>query len=115
VNVPFVAVPEEVVTVTFPVAPVPTIAVMVVAFTKLKEEASTSPNLTESAPVKFVPVIVMVVPVVPDAGEKLAMIGTLLLPLLLSFLQELKRVKTEIPNIIIDELTFVFSSICFCI
>ena len=45
-----------------PVVPVPITAVMVVEFTTVNDEAALLPKLTAVAPVKFVPVIVMVAP-----------------------------------------------------
>ncbi len=65
-----VAVPPGVVIVMLPVAPAPITAVIVVAFTTIKEDAATPPKLTAVAPVKFVPVIVIVAPVVPLFGVK---------------------------------------------
>ena len=69
------AVPPGVVTETEPDAPVPTTAVMVVAFTTEKEEAAVPPNLTAVAPVKLLPVMVMVVPDAAEAGLKEVMTG----------------------------------------
>ena len=67
--------PPPVVTI-MPTAPVPAvrsrvIQVIVVLFTTLIAVATKPPNVTEVAPVKFVPVIVTVVPpsVLPDDGE----------------------------------------------
>jgi hypothetical protein len=50
-------------------------AVIVVAFTTLNEEAVTAPKLTKVAPVRLVPEIVTVVPVDADAGVKDVMVG----------------------------------------
>ena len=54
-NVP---VPDAVVTDTTPEAPAPTVALMLVALTKVNAVAAVPPKLTADAPVKFVPVIV---------------------------------------------------------
>jgi hypothetical protein len=62
------ALPNGVVTLMFPLAPVPTTAVMVVGDTTVKELAGTPPKLTAVAPVKFKPVIVTIVPVTPLPG-----------------------------------------------
>jgi len=45
--------------------------VIVVLFTTLREVAAIPPNVTDVAPVKFVPVIVTLVPpaMLPDGGE----------------------------------------------
>ena len=53
------------------------IQVIVVLFTTLREVATTPPNVTEVAPVKFVPVIVALVPPVfiPDDGEMSVMLA----------------------------------------
>ena len=65
-----VIVPPGVVTLTSPLAPAPTTAVMVVAFTVINEAAATPPKLTAVAPVKLVPLIVTIVPVGPFGGVK---------------------------------------------
>ncbi len=52
--------PLDVVTLTLPVAPVPTTAVMLVALATVNEVAAVPPKLIADAPVKFVPVIVTV-------------------------------------------------------
>ena len=62
------AVPAGAVTTTLPDAPLPTIALIVVAFTTVNDDAATPPKLTEVAPVKFVPVITTVDPVEPLVG-----------------------------------------------
>lgn len=62
------AVPDGVVTLTLPEAPVATTAVMVVAFTTVNDDAATPPKLTAVAPVKFEPVIVTTVPDIPFPG-----------------------------------------------
>lgn len=64
----FVAIPPGVVTLTFPDAPVPTTAVMVVGETTVKDVAAIPPKLTAVAPVKLVPVIVIVAPVAAPVG-----------------------------------------------
>ena len=48
-----------------------------VLFTTLREVAANPPNVTDVAPVKFVPVIVALVPpaVLPDDGEMLVIFG----------------------------------------
>ena len=74
-----VAVPPIVVTSTLcaPAVPLGVLAVMVVP-ELVKTVAATRPTFTLVAPVKLVPVIVMVVPAAsgPDAGETLAMVGS---------------------------------------
>ena len=60
VNPVLLPIPFGVVTLTLPVAPVPTTAVIVVALTTVNEAAAVPPNLTAVAPVKLVPVIVTV-------------------------------------------------------
>jgi hypothetical protein len=68
-------VPPGVVTLTLPDAPVPTTALIVVAFAKVNEDAATPPKLTAVAPVKLVPVIVTDVPLVPLTGVKEVIVG----------------------------------------
>ena len=53
------------------------IQVIVVLFTTLREVAANPPNVTDVAPVKFVPVIVALVPpaVLPDDGKILVITG----------------------------------------
>jgi hypothetical protein len=71
-----VAVPPEVVTLSFPVVtPVGATAVMVVALVTEKLLAAVPLNLTAVAPVKFVPVRVTIVPTVPLVGMKLVIVG----------------------------------------
>lgn len=65
-----VAVPPDVVTLTEPVAPVPTTAVICVAVTTLKLAAAVPPKLTAVAPVRPVPVIVTVAPAAAVVGVK---------------------------------------------
>jgi hypothetical protein len=54
--------PDAVLTETLPLPPDPTTAVMLLEDTTVKETAAIPPKLTELAPLKFVPVIVMVEP-----------------------------------------------------
>jgi hypothetical protein len=68
-------VPPGVVTLTFPLVPAATTAVMLVAETTLKEVAAVPPKLTAVAPVKLVPVKVMVAPVAALVGVKEVMTG----------------------------------------
>jgi len=75
INPASAAVPPGVVTLTEPVAPVPTTAVMVVALTTVNEVAAVPPKLTAVAPVKFVPVIDIVVPVPALVGVKEVIVG----------------------------------------
>ena len=69
------AVPAGVVTLTLPVAPAPTMAVMLVEEFTTNDAAATPPKLTAVTPVKFVPVIVTVVPVPADVGVNDEMVG----------------------------------------
>ena len=62
--------PAGFVTLTVPLLPFPTTAVIWVSESKEKLCADTPPNPTAVAPVKKEPVIMTVVPVPPDAGEK---------------------------------------------
>ena len=72
--------PPPVVTIT-PTAPAVAragvIQVIVVLSTMLREVAATPPNVTDVAPVKFVPVIVTLVPpvLIPDDGEMSVMLA----------------------------------------
>jgi len=75
VNPPKVAVPPGVVTLTLPEAPVPTTAVMVVAFTTVNVVAAVPPKLTAVVPVRLVPVIVTVEPLPALVGVKEEMVG----------------------------------------
>ena len=56
-NPTLLAMPFDVVTLTLPVAPAPTTAVILVALTTVNEVATVPPKLTAVAPVKFVPVM----------------------------------------------------------
>ena len=89
----FVAEPPAVVTITFPVAPFPTTAVMVVALVTVNDVAAVPPKLTAVAPVKLVPVMVMVAPGFADVGvnEVIVGSGTTGGPELLSFLQDISK------------------------
>ena len=75
VNPALLAMPFAVVTLTLPVAPAPTTAVMLVALTTVNEVAAVPPRLTAVAPVKFVPVIVTVCPVPAEIGLNDAIVG----------------------------------------
>ncbi len=68
VNPARLPVPYCEVTVTEPVDPPPTTAVIFVAELIVKEVAGAPPNLTPVAHVKFEPVIDTVVPIPPDVG-----------------------------------------------
>jgi hypothetical protein len=70
-----VAIPKGVVTLSVPVLPDPTTAVIVVLFTTTKEIAAVPPKLTAVAPVKLVPVIVTVAPAAAEVGVKEVMVG----------------------------------------
>ena len=69
------AVPPAVVTDTLPEVPLDTTADMLVELLTTKDVAAVPPNFTALAVVKFVPVIVTVVPVIPDVGVKEVMVG----------------------------------------
>ena len=62
---------------TAPVLRVGVIQVIVVLFTTLREVADNPPNVTDVAPVKFVPVIITLIPpsVLPYDGEILVITG----------------------------------------
>jgi len=70
------AVPPGVVTLTFPDAPVPTTAVIVVVSTTIKEDAAVPPKLTVVTLEKFVPLMVIVALVPALVGVKEVIIGT---------------------------------------
>jgi hypothetical protein len=74
-NPALVALPPGVLTETSPVAPVPITANIVVAFITLNELAAEPPNLTDVAPVKFVPDMVTVSPLAAFFGVKLLIEG----------------------------------------
>jgi hypothetical protein len=67
--------PFDVVTLTAPVVPEPTTAVILVALTTVNVVAAVPPKLTAVAPVKFVPVIVTVCPVPAEVGLNDAIVG----------------------------------------
>ena len=75
VNPSMVAVPADVVTDIAPLAPVPTTAVILVAESTVNDLAAVPPKRTAVAPVRLLPLIVMVVPLVPPNGEKEVIIG----------------------------------------
>ena len=75
VNPALLAMPFAVVTLTLPVAPAPTTAVILVALTTVNEVAAVPPKLTAVAPVKLVPVIVTVCPVPAEIGLNDAIVG----------------------------------------
>jgi hypothetical protein len=58
-----------VVTLTSPLAPLPTLAVMVVALTTVNDAAGDPPKDTAVAPVRFFPVMVISAFVAPEVGE----------------------------------------------
>lgn len=70
VNPANVVVPPGVVTLTFPDAPIPTVAIILVGELTVNDVAAVPPKLTAIAPVKFVPVIVTESPVPPLVGVK---------------------------------------------
>lgn len=70
VNPDNIPVPPGVVTETAPVVPLPITAVIVVTFTTVKDVDGVPPKLTAVAPVKLVPVIVIMDPVPPVTGVK---------------------------------------------
>ena len=76
VNPENVAVPPGVVTLTLPLVPLATTAVMDVALSTLNEAAAVPPKLTAVAPVKLVPVIVTVLPDLAEVGVNEVIVGT---------------------------------------
>lgn len=68
-------VPFAVVMATLPLAPVPTMAVIPFEESMVNDFAATPPKLTAVAPVKLVPIIFMLVPLVPELGVKEVMVG----------------------------------------
>src|ERR1700755_1997723 len=68
--------PAGVITTTAPDAPAPTVAVIAVSERTVKAVAVVSPKLTLVAPVKLLPMIVMVVPIDPVAGVKERITGS---------------------------------------
>ncbi len=69
------ATPAGVVTLIVPELPLPITALIVVADTTVKEETGVPPKLTAVAPVKFVPVMVTILPVVEFMGDTLEIEG----------------------------------------
>ena len=67
--------PQGVVTVTLPVAPLPTMAVICVAELMVKLAAGVPPKATAVAPVKLVPVMTTMVPAQPEVGLNEVMVG----------------------------------------
>ena len=63
-----VAVPPRVVTLTLPLVPLATTAVILVELTTVFDVAVVPPKLTTVAPVKLVPVMVTVVPLPAEVG-----------------------------------------------
>ena len=72
------AIPPGVTTEISPVLPLPTTAEIVVSEITLKERASTPPNFTEEAPVKYFPLMVIVSPLCPLVGVKDVITGGLI-------------------------------------
>lgn len=70
-----VVIPPGAVICTFPLPLEPTIAVTLVEEFTVKEVASAPPKLTEVAPVRLVPVRVIIVPALPEAGVKELRVG----------------------------------------
>ena len=70
-----VAIPPGVVTLTFPQFPALTTAEIEVLLFTVKELAAVPPKLTAVAPVRLVPVIVMLVPVAELVGVKDVIVG----------------------------------------
>lgn len=67
--------PPGVVTLTLPLAPVPTTARICVSESRVKLAAEVVPKFTDSAPVRFAPVIITIVPELPMVGENAVMRG----------------------------------------
>lgn len=68
-------VPFAVVTATLPLAPAPTIAVIPFDESMVNDFAATPPKLMTVAPVKLVPIIFTLVPLVPELGVNEVMVG----------------------------------------
>jgi hypothetical protein len=94
------AVPPGVVTDIIPVVPLATTAVMLVAFTTVKEVAAVPPKLTAVAPVKLVPIMVTIAPVAADDGVNELMVGA---GINVKLLEEL----TVPPGVVIDIVPLV--------
>jgi len=75
INPGLLTVPFGVVTDTLPEAPLPTTAEILVGESTEKEAALILPKLTAVAPVKLVPVMVTVAPLVADVGVKEVIVG----------------------------------------
>jgi hypothetical protein len=75
VNPVLVAIPPGVVTLTLPQFPALTTAEIVVLLFTVKELAAVPPKLTAVAPVRLVPVMVMVVPVAELVGVNDMIVG----------------------------------------
>jgi len=75
VNPPLEIAPLAVVTLTFPVAPVPTMAVIFVGLTIVNEVAATPPKLTDVVPEKLLPMIEIVVFLPAEAGVNEVIVG----------------------------------------
>jgi hypothetical protein len=71
-------VPDGLDTNTFPEPPLPTTAVIVVELTTVNDAAGKAPKWTAVTPVKFVPVIVTVVPLAALVGVKEVTVGILI-------------------------------------
>ena len=69
------AVPPGVVTVTTPIEPFPTMAMIWVSEFIIKLEAAVPPNLTTVAPIRLLPVITTDVPLPPEVGAKDVIVG----------------------------------------
>ena len=69
------AVPPGVITLTLPDAPAPITAVILVTELTVNDVAAIPPKLTEVAPVKFVPIMVMVAPIAALVGVKDVILG----------------------------------------
>ena len=67
--------PPVVVTITLPLAPAPTTAVMLVAETTVNDVAAMPPKLTAVTPVKLVPVMVTIEPPTAKVGVNDVMVG----------------------------------------
>ena len=71
------AVPPTVVMLKLPVDPVPTTATRIVEDSTLNDATTVPPSDTELAPVRLVPVIVMVDPLLAEVGVNKLMVGVL--------------------------------------
>ncbi len=101
--------PAGVVTVTLPLAPPPTLAVICVADTMVKEVAAVPPNFTAVAPANPVPLIVIMLPVPPVVGLNDVIVGATVADI--SLMRKLLRSAIKIrPSASAFTLTAVFSS-----